>query len=219
LAVNGLLMVRQVVDDVVTVDVGDLRVAGRVPPIRAASPPGFQATGVRDDPDAAVQAGAEDVLKLGEERLGRTRRKGPSGGPSKRISMVSLGEVVAGEDVDRAAPRPSPAPRPAGRRRKAGAVRDPDRALHAAGPGRGATREGLGDADPIPARRARARPVRCRRACRPLGDRQAEVERGCLRRGPRRPPSPHVHLSPEGRAQDDPDRGTTGAGRFVQPRS
>ena len=65
----------------------------------------------------AVEAGAEHLLHLGEERRWRSRRRRRAACCLGQDQHRQLGQPVAGEHVDRARPRPSPG-RPRGGRRR-----------------------------------------------------------------------------------------------------
>src|SRR6185437_9666122 len=66
--------------------------------------PGVEAAGVGDDLDAAVQAGAQDVFQLLEER-GRVAQGGVLAAGLPQDQHGEFGQVVAGEHVDRASER------------------------------------------------------------------------------------------------------------------
>ena len=72
-------------EQVIAGDVGDLRMQAEALGERPELPGqarGIEAAGVVDDLDAAVEAGAEHVLQLGQRRCGRSPWPGPSAGPS-----------------------------------------------------------------------------------------------------------------------------------------
>ena len=82
----------------------------------SAQPAGLRPAGVRDDLDAPVGARAEDLLHLGQERVG-VAAVGVAGLGLPQDQHRQLGEPVTGEDVDRAALDHLPWPPRCGRRR------------------------------------------------------------------------------------------------------
>ena len=175
--VPGLGQLTEPVQQVVPLHVGDLR--GQAEPAGDLAQPGGQprrveAARVDDDRDVPVQAGADDLLELAQERP-RVARGGVLAPGLPQDEHGQLGQVVAGEHVDGAALDHLPR----GGRAIAvetGAVGDPHRPLHARsrpasaacaasrpGPGRPvlawAGRAGDARAGPVPGRRT---PLRSR---------------------------------------------------------